>query len=195
MPASPADALDIARKLPLGSDPAVDAFSAEKARLTGIDPSIQDSPFKGLPRYPIEYHSRRFVIGNEQGINGDGKKTLDPADEKDHEDFTRIMQGKYTGETIVEKYEHTFLQDGTVVVWLEWLTQKDAPAIQRPPHARTAAELLDPRVPPASEGAVPPTAKEPPAKSAQGSDAPVTPEDEGRFFGEDGPSHEDEPDF
>lgn len=195
MSTSPADAFDLAHKLPSSADPAVDAFSAAKARLTGVDPQMEESPFKGMKKYPVEYHARRFVIGNVVGVDSEGKKTLDDAGDTDRAELEAIIQARYTGEVIIDRREQTFLQDGTVIVWLEWLTPKAPPAVERPPHARTAAELLDPRVPPASEGAIPPEAKGPPAKAAQGSDTPAAPEDEGRFFGEDGPSFEDEDDF
>lgn len=196
MTASPSDAFDAAQKLPTGSDPAADLFAVAKAKITGITPEMQDSPFKALPKWPVDFHCRRFVIGNEMSINPDtGKKSFDSVGDEDRDDYAVIMQGRYTGNTIIEKHLETFLQDGTVVVWLEWLTPKEqtAPA-PRPAHARTASELLDPRVPPASEGAIPPDAKGPPVKSAQGSDV-FDINDSDKFLGENGPSHEDEADF
>jgi hypothetical protein len=196
MPNSPSDALDAAQKLPTGADPAVDLFAMAKARLTGITPEMQGSPFTALPKFPVQFECRRFVIGNEMSINPDtGKKSFDPVDDKDREEYAAIMQGRYDGKTIVEKHLETFLQDGTVVVWLEWLTPKEQPAgAARPAHARTASELLDPRTPPAAEGAIPPDAKGPPAKIAQGSDV-FDVNDPDKFFGESGPSHEEEDDF
>jgi hypothetical protein len=191
---SPADAIEQATRAPAGADVSMDLFAAHKARLTGIPAGMQASPFDSAPKYPVNYHCQRFVIGQTMTFNAEGKKEYEPTNDDD--ELTRIMQLRYDGGVAVINRLDTFLQDGTVVVWLEWLTPKESPskAEARPAHARTVGELLDPRVPPASDGAVPVEAKGPPPKSAQGSDVFASPDDE-RFVGEVGESYEDEDAF
>lgn len=187
-----AEAITDALKVPAGADASVDLYSDAVARLTGRDPGEQPTPFTSVPRYPVEYHCQRFVMGNTLGFDDSGKKTFEPSDDDAH--LSRIMQLKWEGKAVIVNRLDTFLQDGTVVVWLEWVTPKEIKAEPRPDTARTIGELLDPRVPPASAGAIPPDAKGPPTKSAQGSDE-FSPPDEGKFVGEDGPSFETEADF
>jgi len=185
------DVISEALKIPQGGSTSADLYAAAAAALAGKAPGAP-SPFKDVASYPVEYHCQRFIMGNTMDFDGEGRKVSTPTD--DEAKLAEIMQMKWEGKALISNRLDTFLQDGTVVVWLEWLTPKEAKAEPRPPHARTVGELLDPRVPPASEGAVPPEAKGPMGKSAQGVDAlsPVGDED---FLGEHGDSFEDDADF
>lgn len=163
-----ANAIADALKIPGGSPVARDLYAAAAQKLVGDTPGVQPSPFAALPKYPFEYHCQRFVMGNTMSMDSEGRKEFIPTD--DDEKLAEVMQLKWEGKAIITNRLDTFLQDGTVVVWLEWVSEKAAPAKTRPDTARTVAELLDPRVPPASAGPVPEDARKPPTNSAQGSD-------------------------
>lgn len=187
MTTSPADIIADALKPPPGAETAQDIYAAVRRQLSGAAPDV--APPLNLTDYNADYHCQRFVIGQTMGVGEDGRKTFDETD--DSVALQEVMQLRWSGKAVIANRLDTFLQDGTVVVWLEWLTPKPTKQAERPAHARTVGELLDPRVPPASAGAVPPEVKGPPAVSAQGADV-LSPAGDTKFVGDIGPSYEDE---
>lgn len=189
---SAADMITEALVPPPGSEASNDLYAAARAKLMGQAPGAASDIFRDVPSYAVEYHCQRFVMGNTVSMGDDGRKEFIPTD--DDEELAKIMRLKWDGKAMIINRLDTFLQDGTVVVWLEWLTPKEKKEDPRPAHARTVGELMNPKVPPASAGEIPPEAKEPPSKVAQGSDV-LSPPDDGKFLGITGPSYENEPDF
>lgn len=191
-----ADSIEDALKIPesAAEGPARDLYERARERITGGSPREIIDPFARAPRYRFTYHSQRFVMGTETDFDESGNKVKIERD--DNVDLNRVYQLQADGEAIIMKRLDQILADGTVVIWLEWTTplpkEKEEP---RPAHARTVGELLNPRIPPASEGAIPPESREPPPTSqGQGVD-PLTPPTDDLPAGEMGDSYEDDEDW
>lgn len=182
-------------KRPPGADATRDLYStAADAVLRGGaagDPSGGGyAMLAKMPDFPFEYHCKRFVMGFIREESDEGEKLSIPT--SDDDELRKVMQLQWDKKGFIYKRLETFLQDGTVVIWVEWGVPKAATPLERPPHARSVAELLDPRVPPASAGAIPPEAKEKPGVTGQGVDAMSPLGGEDVPVGGDGPSFEDE---
>lgn len=100
----------------------------------------------GATEYAFEYKCARLTIGKEISGFVDGQASFDDVDESQR--LKEIMDMSLSGETIISKKTETFLKDGTVVVWIEWLEPKTA-VPKKDRQYLTASELLTPEVEPA----------------------------------------------
>jgi hypothetical protein len=100
----------------------------------------------GAAEYAFEYKCARLTIGKEMSGFIDGQATFDDIDESQR--LKEIMDMSLSGETVITKKTETFLKDGTVVLWIEWLEPKAAPP-KKDREYLTVSELLVPESKPA----------------------------------------------
>lgn len=132
--------------------------------LPGNEPAVPD-PFKGInvetlvksvasgaegkipgaSEYAFEYRCARLSIGKEMTGFVDGQATFDEIDESDR--LKEIMDKSLAGESVITKKTETFLKDGTIVVWLEWLEPKK-PQPKKDRDYLTTSELHSPELEP-----------------------------------------------
>lgn len=91
--------------------------------------------------YAFEYKCARLTIGKEQTGFVDGQALYDDVDESSR--LKEIMDMSLAGEVVISKKTETFLKDGTIVVWVEWLEPKTLAAKENRPYL-TTDELLTP---------------------------------------------------
>lgn len=72
--------------------------------------------------YDFEYKCARLQIGKEISGFVDGQAEFNDIDESDR--LKEIMDMSLSGEAVISKKTETFLKDGTVVIWIEWLEPK-----------------------------------------------------------------------
>jgi hypothetical protein len=90
--------------------------------------------------YSFEYQSARLTIGKEMTAMDHGTAIFEDIDESER--LKDIMDRSLSGEVVVVKKTETFLKDGTVVIWLEWMQPK---AGSKKDHSfLTTSELLVP---------------------------------------------------
>jgi len=90
--------------------------------------------------YSFEYQSARLTIGKEMTAMDHGTAIFEDIDESDR--LKDIMDRSLSGEVVVVKKTETFLKDGTVVIWLEWMQPKAGSKKDHP--FLTTNELLTP---------------------------------------------------
>lgn len=132
--------------------------------LPGNEPSIPD-PFKsenldalvksvaagtagkipGAAEFAFEYKCARLTIGKEMSGWADGQASFEDVDESTR--LKEIMDMSLSGETVITKKTETFLKDGTVVIWVEWLEPK-APPPKKDRDFLTVSELHTPELDP-----------------------------------------------
>lgn len=104
----------------------------------------------GVPGYNLDYKVRRFYVGKELVAIEENRKIFEPRDESG--ELMDVMDKALKGEAVVFVRKDSILQDGSVVVWLEWgePTKKKSPAREQRDYL-TTAELKSPeRVTPRS---------------------------------------------
>ena len=128
--------------------------------LAGNEPSIPDlfkgTDFENLARsvapgtpgkipnateFAFEYQSARLTIGKEMTGMDNGMPLYDDVDESER--LKEVMDRSLSGEVVIVKKTETFLKDGTVIIWLEWMQPKDTGAKKANPFL-TTSELLTP---------------------------------------------------
>jgi hypothetical protein len=95
----------------------------------------------GAAEFSFTYKCARLQIGKELVGFVDGQAQFDDIDESER--LKEIMDMSLSGEAIISKKTETFLKDGTVIIWLEWLEPK-APAAKKDREFLTIPELLSP---------------------------------------------------
>jgi len=95
----------------------------------------------GATEYSFEYRCARLQIGKELSGFENGQATFEEINESDR--LKEIMDMSLAGEAVISKKTETFLKDGTVVIWLEWLEPK-TPVAKKDRGFMTTAELLAP---------------------------------------------------
>jgi hypothetical protein len=114
MPEMPSD---VAARIPdlLGGD------SGQQALIRRI--ATDDS--RGIPgakQLDFTFQCARLRVGMEQTGFSNGQAEMTDIDESVR--LKEIMDMSLRGEAIINKRETTFLKDGTVVIWVEWMEQK-----------------------------------------------------------------------
>jgi hypothetical protein len=95
----------------------------------------------GAKEFNFEFFCARLTMGHAVIDHQNGHEVTEERD--DSERLTVIMNKELRGEAVVVKRDNTFLKDGTVIVWIEWMEPKKAPSrIDR--NYLTRDELLDP---------------------------------------------------
>jgi len=95
----------------------------------------------GAKDFNFEFQCARLIIGNVVVDRQNGHEVT--AEQDDSDRLKEIMDRSMRGEALISKKETTFLKDGTVVVWVEWME----PTKTLSKEARgfmTIEELLDP---------------------------------------------------
>ena len=90
--------------------------------------------------YSFEYQSARLTIGKEMTGMENGMPIFEEIDESPR--LKDIMDRSLSGEVVIVKKTETFLKDGTVIIWLEWMQPKDGSKKDHP--FLTTNELLTP---------------------------------------------------
>jgi hypothetical protein len=89
----------------------------------------------------FEYKSARLTMGQVCTGFDHGAPIYEDKDESDR--LKEIMDASLNGEAIIVRKTETFLKDGTVVVWVEWMTPKEH-APKKSDGSLSIAELLSP---------------------------------------------------
>lgn len=95
----------------------------------------------GANEFNFEYRCARLQIGKELVGFENGQAQFSDIDESDR--LKEIMDMSLAGEAIISKKTETFLKDGTVIIWLEWMEPKKAVA-KKDREFLTTPELLSP---------------------------------------------------
>ncbi len=107
-------------------------------RKAGLD---EANKIPGAKTFEFEFQCARLMIGNQIIDTQNGKDITEEIDDGGR--LKEIMDKSLRGESIINKRETTFLKDGTVVVWIEWMEPKKAPP-RSDREYMTMDELLDP---------------------------------------------------
>jgi hypothetical protein len=137
--------IENAHKLPEdGSSPIPDVFSNPQfhERLVDKVPAGTEDAIAGATRYNFEFRCARLVIGKEQVDFANGQAIYESSD--DSERLSEIMNDSLLGRAIINKRLETFLKDGTIVLWLEWLVPIIPPIGAKKGDVLTTEELLSP---------------------------------------------------
>lgn len=94
--------------------------------------------------YSFEYQSARLTIGKEMTGIENGMMVFEDVDESER--LKDIMDRSLSGEVVIVKKTETFLKDGTVVIWLEWMQPK--PGSKKDQTFLTTHDLLSPSLDP-----------------------------------------------
>jgi hypothetical protein len=102
-----------------------------------------DEPGKvpGGKEFNFEFQCARLVIGYRIADYQNGFPIMEDHDDSDR--LKEIMDKSLKGEAVIHKRESTFLKDGSVIVWLEWMEMKAVPPKENRDYL-TMSELLDP---------------------------------------------------
>lgn len=104
-------------------------------------PQDDDKRIPGAKEYGFTFHSERLVIGKVSEGYDQGKEIFTDVD--DSAKLKEIMDMHLQGKALIHNKKETFLKDGTVVIWIEWLeTKKEIPATAR--NFLSEEELLSP---------------------------------------------------
>jgi hypothetical protein len=138
-------ALEEAQKLPEPADnesPIPDLLRGSEFEKT-VRTVAPGTPGKitGNSEFNFEYRCARLQIGKELTGFEEGQAQFDAIDESER--LKEIMDMSLSGEAIISKKTETFLKDGTVVIWLEWLEPK-TPIPKEKREFLTTPELLSP---------------------------------------------------
>lgn len=96
----------------------------------------------GGKEYSFEFQCARLVVGYRVVDYQNGFPITEEHDDSDK--LKEIMDKSLRGEAVIHKRESSFLKDGTVVVWLEWMETK-TPTPKENRDYLTMSELLDPK--------------------------------------------------
>lgn len=95
----------------------------------------------GAKEFNFEFQCARLVIGYRIADYQNGFPITEEHDDSDK--LKEIMDKSLKGEAVIHKRESTFLKDGSVVVWLEWMEMRAIPPKENRDYL-TMSELLDP---------------------------------------------------
>lgn len=109
-------------------------------------PVVSDVPHAGgvpgVTGYALEYHCERFYVGKELiAIGEEGGKTFQDRDESGA--LKEVMDRCLKGDGVIFNRKESILQDGSVVVWMEW--GEPRPKKAKEPGVLTAEELRSPK--------------------------------------------------
>jgi len=82
-----------------------------------------DGQIPGVTQYDFTFHCARLIMGKTQIDFQNGQAIYE--DKDDGERLKEIMDQSLAGKSVINKKETTFLKDGTVVLWIEWLERKE----------------------------------------------------------------------
>lgn len=99
-----------------------------------------DGQIPGITQYDFTFHCARLIMGKTQIDFQNGQAIYEEQD--DGERLKEIMDNSLAGKSVINKKETTFLKDGTVVLWIEWLEKKEPEQTGVP--FLTKEELLSP---------------------------------------------------
>lgn len=92
------------------------------------DPTGAQVP--GAKQFEFTFHCARLVIGKQSEGYDQGKELFTEVDESAQ--LKEIMDMHLRGRALIHCKKETFLKDGTVVVWIEWMEpKKETPPIPR----------------------------------------------------------------
>ena len=94
----------------------------------------------GATRYNFKFRCARLVIGKEQVDFSNGEAIYESHD--DSERLSEIMNASLEGRVVINKKLESFLKDGTMVIWVEWLEPLDLGP--KKTDALTLEQLLSP---------------------------------------------------
>jgi len=98
---------------------------------------------EGAKEYSFTFHSERLIIGKISEGYDQGREVFTEVDNS--EKLKEIMDMHLQGQALIHNKKETFLKDGTVVIWLEWLAaKKETPKTER--GFLTTEELLSPEL-------------------------------------------------
>jgi len=106
---------------------------------TGEEEDKESIP--GMTNYDMNYHSARLTIGQKMTGFVDGHAEFEDLDESD--DLEDIMNKTLNGKAMLFKKDHSFLKDGTIIVWLEWGEYSNSPKKENREYL-TTEELTSP---------------------------------------------------
>lgn len=95
----------------------------------------------GAIEYSYTYKCARLQIGKVMSGFENGAPIFDDIDESER--LKEIMDMSLAGEAVISKKTETFLKDGTVVIWIEWLEPK-SPLPKKDRGYLTMDEILKP---------------------------------------------------
>jgi len=117
-----ADAVEKAQTVPDAPEiPGMESPDLLSASMGKLGKVITDEDKEGIPgviKYDIEYYSARLTIGQRMLGFVDGHAEFEELDES--AELKKIMDKNLSGQAILLKKDHSFLKDGTVIVWIEW---------------------------------------------------------------------------
>lgn len=117
---------------------------AQRNPLYETIPQDAQGKVPGAKQYNFTYRCARLIIGKvEVGFD---KGTAEYEDQDDSDRLKEIMDMQLSGEAIISKKTETFLKDGTVVIWLEWMEPKKIPP-KKDRNYLTTEELMSPESP------------------------------------------------
>lgn len=96
---------------------------------------------EGAKEYGFTFHSERLIIGKVSDGYDQGREMFTEVDNS--EKLKEIMDMHLQGKALIHNKKETFLKDGTVVIWIEWLeAKKETPRTER--GFLSTEELLSP---------------------------------------------------
>lgn len=110
-------------------------------------PLVTDVPspgrVPGVPGYALDYQCQRFFIGKEMVAIDQNTKVFEDRDES--AELKSVMDRCIKGGGVIFNRKESILQDGSIVVWMEWgePTSKKVPKEDR--DYLTTAELKSPK--------------------------------------------------
>lgn len=147
-------AIEQAQRLP---ETLVDEFGQVPDLLSGVPSSLiatrnllaaDDGKIPGGKTLNFEYKSARLTIGKECTGFENGMPVYEDVDESNR--LKEIMDASLNGEAIIVKKQETFLKDGTVIIWVEWMTTK-ATASKKDKNLLSIEQLMSPESPRTAE--------------------------------------------
>lgn len=143
-----ADAIERSQAIPEAPElPGItspDLLSASMGRVNMGEQIKEGDETGGVPgtmNYDLEYHSARLTIGQKMTGFVDGHAEFEDLDESVR--LQDIMNKTLNGKAVLFKKDHSFLKDGTVIVWVEWGEYK-APMPKEKREFFTTEELTSP---------------------------------------------------
>lgn len=100
-----------------------------------------EGKIEGAKEYGFTFHSERLIIGKISDGYDQGREMFTEVDNS--EKLKEIMDMHLQGQALIHNKKETFLKDGTVVIWIEWLqAKKETPKTER--GFLSTEELLSP---------------------------------------------------
>jgi len=133
-------------EIPSSDNPIPDIFaSPELRKLVDAVPHGTEDAIPGIAKYDFTFHSARLVMGREQTDYQNGQAIYEEKD--DALRLKEIMDMSLCGKAIINKRLESFLKDGTVVIWIEWLEPSPRmPLTDKKEQGLTTEELLSPEI-------------------------------------------------